>query len=90
MEQHIHGDFPGFSKRHGCKHLVWFEDFSTREEAFMRERRIKEWKRAWKIELIETFNPHWLDVYQCPMWPPPDGLMHAEVYARCMATALPR
>lgn len=52
-EQHRHGTFESFSKRYGCKHIVWFEEHPSREEAFIRERRIKEWRRDWKLELIE-------------------------------------
>lgn len=43
--------------------LVWHEDHETREGAFHRERQIKEWKRRWKLELIEKFNPEWRDLY---------------------------
>jgi putative endonuclease len=43
--------------------LVWFEFYETREGAFRRERQIKEWKRRWKIELIEAMNPTWRDLY---------------------------
>jgi putative endonuclease len=42
---------------------VWFEAHDDWESAIRREKRIKEWKRAWKIQLIETDNPHWLDLY---------------------------
>ncbi len=43
--------------------LVWLETHETMEGARLRERQIKEWKRAWKIELIERDNPHWVDLY---------------------------
>ena len=46
VEQHRNGQYPGFSSRYGLNHLVWFEDFDTREEALHRERRIKKWNRA--------------------------------------------
>ncbi len=42
---------------------MWFETFELRENAFRRERQIKEWKRRWKIELIEASNPAWRDLY---------------------------
>ena len=71
VEQHIDGSYPGFSRKYCCKHLVWFEEFDTRDEAFRRERRIKEWKRSWKIELIEKDNPHWIDIHHCAYWPLP-------------------
>jgi len=44
------------------KLLVWFELHETREGAFIRERAIKKWNRAWKLELIERANPHWRDL----------------------------
>ncbi|MGV8839626.1 MAG: GIY-YIG nuclease family protein [Bauldia sp.] len=53
---------PGFTTKYGIKTLVWFEAHETRESAFFRERRIKKWKRAWKIELIEAANPEWDDL----------------------------
>jgi hypothetical protein len=43
--------------------LVWFESRPSRDEAFRRERRIKERKRLWKIQLIEARNPNWVDLY---------------------------
>jgi putative endonuclease len=43
--------------------LVWYEPHEGREFAFRRERQIKEWRRKWKIELIEAHNPHWRDLY---------------------------
>lgn len=49
--------------------LVWCEAFNAREEAFARERQIKEWRRAWKIELVEKTNPGWDDLYSgISMW----------------------
>jgi putative endonuclease len=44
--------------------LVWYEAYESRENAFRRERRLKKWNRAWKIELIERFNPGWRDLYE--------------------------
>ncbi|MDB5431670.1 MAG: nuclease [Caulobacter sp.] len=52
----------GFTARYGVIRLVWFEPHDTRESAFRRERRIKDWNRRWKIELIERQNPHWEDL----------------------------
>ena len=46
--------------------LVWYEMFDGREGAFQRERRIKRWNRAWKVQLIEAGNPTWLDLYETP------------------------
>jgi putative endonuclease len=53
--------FDGFTRRYGVKMLVWFEPHATREAAFLRERQIKKWKRAWKLQLIEASNPAWID-----------------------------
>lgn len=47
----------GFTDRYNCEMLVWYEPHETREGAFDRERRIKDWKRAWKIRLVEEMNP---------------------------------
>ena len=54
---------PGFTAKYGISRLVWLERHDTLEAAMQRERRIKNWKRAWKIELIEQNNPHWIDLY---------------------------
>jgi putative endonuclease len=55
---------PGFTANYGVDRLVWFEAHQTREAVWRREKQIKEWKRAWKIQLIEQDNPHWVDLYQ--------------------------
>ncbi len=60
--EHREGLVEGFSKRHGVKYLVWYElatDFPT---AIVREKQLKKWNRAWRIELIEKGNPHWQDL----------------------------
>jgi putative endonuclease len=62
--QHKTKAVPGFAARYGVDRLVWFEPHETLEAAFLREKRIKGWKRAWKIQLIERNNPYWLDLYQ--------------------------
>ena len=54
----------GFTKIYGCDQLVWFETFEERENAFRRERRVKEWRRSWKLLLIEGANPTWRDLYE--------------------------
>ena len=84
MEQHIHGVFEGFSKKYHLQHLVWFESHATREAAFTRERQIKEWKRAWKLELIETENPYWIDIIQSPVWPLPNKNMFPDLWNKSM------
>jgi putative endonuclease len=54
---------PGFTAKYGVDRLVWYEARETLEPAFIREKQIKEWKRAWKIQLLETDNPNWIDPY---------------------------
>ena len=61
--QHRQGLVEGFTQRYGAHMLVWFEQHATMLDAIAREKRIKEWKRAWKLELIETNNPRWRDLY---------------------------
>ena len=60
---HREGILPGFTRDHGIKQLVWYEAHESRESALMRERQMKKWNRAWKLELIETGNPHWCDLF---------------------------
>ena len=53
----------GFTKRYNVHQLVWYELHSTMESAITREKRLKDWKRKWKLELIESNNPKWEDLY---------------------------
>ena len=53
----------GFTKRYSIHHLVWYEPHENMESAIQREKRLKEWKRVWKLELIESINPNWQDLY---------------------------
>ena len=62
--EHKEGIRPGFTQKYGVKMLVYYEVFETREGAFARERAMKKWRRAWKLELIERFNPAWQDMYE--------------------------
>jgi putative endonuclease len=61
--EHREGVREGFTAEYGVHMLVWFESHGTRDLAFCRERQMKRWRRAWKIELIERFNPGWTDLY---------------------------
>ena len=54
---------PGFTAKYDVDHLVWFEAHATAEAAICREKQIKEWKRDWKINLIERQSPRWADLY---------------------------
>jgi putative endonuclease len=60
--QHREGITKGFTARYGVKRLVWFEGHERMETAIRREKSIKRWQRAWKIELIESENPTWRDL----------------------------
>lgn len=60
----------GFTRDHGVKLLVWFEPHATMASAIQREKRIKKWNRAWKLELIEKDNPDWRDLAEDPGLPP--------------------
>ncbi|MDW7709344.1 MAG: GIY-YIG nuclease family protein [Deferrisomatales bacterium] len=53
----------GFTRKYRVHELVWFEQHETMEAAITREKRIKEWKRQWKVNLIEASNPEWRDLY---------------------------
>jgi putative endonuclease len=61
--QHKNDLAEGFTKPYGVHTLVWYEECGTMEAAISREKAIKEWKRAWKIRLIENRNPEWKDIY---------------------------
>jgi len=53
----------GFTKQHGCKMLVWYEEHPELASARVRERQMKEWQRAWKLREIEGMNPEWEDLF---------------------------
>lgn len=53
----------GFTKKYAVEKLVYYEHFSRSMDAITREKRLKRWKRQWKIELIEKTNPEWVDLY---------------------------
>ena len=54
---------PGFSSKYKVHHLVYVESFNDVHMAIRREKRLKDWPRHWKKDLIEKFNPDWLDLY---------------------------
>jgi putative endonuclease len=62
--EHKNHVVPGFTKKHEVTNLVWHELHETMEGAIVREKRIKEWKRAWKVSLIQKMNPNWEDLYE--------------------------
>jgi putative endonuclease len=61
--EHREGFSAGFTKKHRVKRLVHIEIFQDVLDAITREKRIKKWERAWKIELIEKDNPEWRDLW---------------------------
>ena len=61
--EHKNDVVDGFTKKYAVHNLVWFEAHEDIQVAITREKNIKAWKRAWKIELIEQANPEWLDLY---------------------------
>ncbi len=61
--EHKNGMVVGFTKRYGVHRLVWYELHERMEAAIEREKRLKEWKRGWKLALIEGANPNWQDLY---------------------------
>ena len=63
VQQHREGLVPGFTKRYGCKLLVFFEVCDDLQDARLRELQMKEWKRSWKIRLIEENNLEWADLF---------------------------
>jgi putative endonuclease len=52
----------GFTNKYNLNKLVYFESFETMYEAITREKQLKNWRRAWKKNLIEEINPNWLDL----------------------------
>jgi putative endonuclease len=53
----------GFTSRYGVHMLVWYETYEEIDDAIGREKSLKKWERAWKLKLIEDFNPTWRDLY---------------------------
>jgi putative endonuclease len=72
VRSHKEGSVPGFTKRYGVNRLVYFERHPTMPHAIQREKQIKRWYRAWKVELIESLNPDWRDLSGKVL----DGLQH--------------
>jgi putative endonuclease len=61
--QHKNDVCEGFTKKYGVHTLVYYEMHANMTEAIRREKQLKKWNRAWKIELIEKENPRWLDLW---------------------------
>ena len=61
--EHRNDVVEGFTKKYRVHALVWYEFHETMESAIVREKAVKEWKRAWKLRRIEETNPEWMDLY---------------------------
>jgi putative endonuclease len=62
LAQHKVKVMPGFTKTYGVVFLVYYEEYPSIREARAREATLKRWRRAWKLELIDQFNPDWRDL----------------------------
>ena len=62
--EHRNGLVEGFTKKYSIHRLVWYEVHSTSDSSIKREKQIKDWKRDWKLELIDKANPLWDDLYE--------------------------
>jgi putative endonuclease len=62
--EHKENAIEGFTKEYGVHTLVFYEFHETMNDAMTREKRIKNWRREWKLQLIEQSNPQWRDLYQ--------------------------
>ncbi len=61
--EHREGLYAGFTQKYGLRQLVYYEEHSSAEAAIEREKKLKKWKRNWKIQLIAKLNPTWRDLY---------------------------
>jgi putative endonuclease len=61
--EHKNNAVEGFTKKYGVHELVWYEQHGSMESAITREKAIKAWKRIWKLELVESKNSQWHDLY---------------------------
>jgi len=64
VKEHKDGLVEGFTKKYRVKRLVYYESTPYHVAAIEREKQMKEWKRKWKVELIEKMNPEWKDLYE--------------------------
>jgi putative endonuclease len=61
--EHRNSMVAGFTRKYGCKLLVWYSAFDDLQQARLREIQMKKWKRSWKLREIESLNPDWRDLY---------------------------
>ena len=62
--EHKNNVVKGFTERYSVHQIVWYELHETMESAIRKEKMLKNWKRVWKLELIERSNPNWQDLYE--------------------------
>ena len=63
MAEYHQGLIAGFARRYGVRYLVYYEFHEEMSQAIRREKQLKEWRRAWKVRLIESMNPEWLNLF---------------------------
>ena len=63
VDQHRSGECGKFTRRYNVRLLVWYEIHASIEEAIQREKSLKRYLRTWKVNLVESSNPHWMDLY---------------------------
>ncbi|MFT4955549.1 MAG: putative endonuclease [Brevundimonas sp.] len=63
VEEHRRGQVDGYTREKGIDGLVWYEAHQYVDQAILREKRIKRWRRPWKFALVEAGNPQWVDLY---------------------------
>lgn len=68
IQEHKTGKYKGFSKKYNAHSLVYYEEFKYINDAIKREKQLKNWRRSWKVDLIEKENPEWLDLATDWMW----------------------
>ncbi|WP_424957684.1 GIY-YIG nuclease family protein [Hyphomicrobium sp. 1Nfss2.1] len=63
MSEHVQDLREGFTAKHHVHHLVYYEMHESMDAAIVREKRLKKWNRLWKLRLIESANPEWIDLF---------------------------
>ena len=63
VHEHKSDAIPSFTSRYAVHDLVWFESTNSVEAAIQKEKQLKNWRREWKVALIEVSNPDWADLY---------------------------
>ena len=64
VNEHKQGEVEGFTQEYSVNKLVYYDETSDVHEAIDAEKRMKKWKREWKLNLIDEFNPTWTDLYE--------------------------